>query len=246
MFSWIGFFGNYEELQTPGTSRQRGWGGLLQGPPADVFPKMSLHIMFLGPSIFFFLVFGSSMSSSLFLLSLLFYLTTIGSYLYVSLCDPGFFPACTDGDLRYLLRQQGIQIRDRDPLPLEVMMRPGIINDPVLHHLCPICNIYCPPRTLHCMDCDVCCEGFDHHCPFVGNCIGERNRTMFGGFLVSFFCFLLTMLWTVVVQSPFSWVTFLVGTYATAMLVGVGGFTTYHILLYLNGMTTREHLQCRV
>ena len=44
---------------------------------------------------------------------------------------------------------------------------------------CDTCQIFRAPRTIHCNACDFCVRGFDHHCLWLGICIGDRNYFYF-------------------------------------------------------------------
>ncbi|KAB2004286.1 hypothetical protein ES319_D11G187600v1 [Gossypium barbadense] len=45
--------------------------------------------------------------------------------------------------------------------------------------ICPYCNVEQPPRAKHCYDCDKCVLHFDHHCVWLGTCIGQGNHCKF-------------------------------------------------------------------
>ena len=56
---------------------------------------------------------------------------------------------------------------------------------------CSKCNIIVPKyfRISHCNICQVCVKNHDHHCPWTGKCIGERNLIpfyIFLGFLLGY------------------------------------------------------------
>ena len=60
---------------------------------------------------------------------------------------------------------------------------------------CPKCLVRKAKNLRHCVICDECCEGFDHHCYWVNNCIGKKNYYYFIAFLFfSFFDVLIILI----------------------------------------------------
>ena len=45
--------------------------------------------------------------------------------------------------------------------------------------LCPDCCTIRTSRSRHCSVCGHCVERFDHHCPWINNCVGVQNHNYF-------------------------------------------------------------------
>ena len=62
---------------------------------------------------------------------------------------------------------------------------PGLAMNQVRNELdeqyCTICQTYIKKNsnTFHCNFCNVCIEGFDHHCVWIGKCVGNKNKIWF-------------------------------------------------------------------
>lgn len=122
---------------------------------------------------------------------------------------------------------------------------------------CPTCKVIKPPRASHCKDCDQCVLTWDHHCPFVNNCVGQRNYAYFSGFLCSTLCLGVAVFsgmglyfyytssggdsHSSVLSGPALYALIaLIGLPTGLLALGVLGLSLFHACLCCFGRTTKE------
>ncbi|KAL7520216.1 hypothetical protein ACHAWX_004955 [Stephanocyclus meneghinianus] len=85
----------------------------------------------------------------------------------------------------------GIVKRDSCCIPTDISASRG-------WRYCDLCSLYQPPGAVHCPDCNVCIEGHDHHCPWMGTCIGKKNFRSFVVFNLTWLFYLMySFVWVV-------------------------------------------------
>ncbi|XP_055823209.1 probable protein S-acyltransferase 6 [Solanum dulcamara] len=123
---------------------------------------------------------------------------------------------------------------------------------------CRICNIYRPARSCHCIVCDNCVDKFDHHCPWIGQCIGLRNYRLYVLLLVIanvYFVYIFGFSCLKIQQKNGGNGNGLIGlvrdcpetlTLACFSFVAacfVGGLTCYHVYLIATNQTAYENFR---
>ena len=110
--------------------------------------------------------------------------------LVTGLTDPGIIPkSYWDKEAKAQIDRKYIKVKHNQMLPRIFFLMPqnncSIGGNGHMSKLkfCETCNIYRPLRTSHCHDCNNCVLGFDHHCLWLGTCIGKRNYTIFFHFV---------------------------------------------------------------
>eukprot|EP01083_Nonionella_stella_P006518 18931_1 len=209
------------------------------------------NILYLAPSILYFVkvtphimdeIHATSDHKLLALVVIAYVLFVITTYyLYrCSFTDPGYLP----------------RGNETTPLPHKQLQPNG-------SKFCETCKIWRPPRAKHCRFCNCCVRKFDHHCPWIGTCVGHRNYRYFALFLfnvtiyalfVGACCILIFVdlvrdqryndrdFWHLVVLRPW---TFCIGVYCILFGLSIATLSCYHCKLISRDQTTNENYKNR-
>lgn len=164
--------------------------------------------------------------------SLLMWVVMMVSFFTAACIDPGIIP--------------------RDLSPTDTNPETVVISEGIVYKWCRTCYIYRPPRAKHCPVCDNCVDRFDHHCPWVGTCIGRRNYRFFFTFVTTTF---VNAAYTFAMSIVFlrrhdsigdalmsGWHVIIALVISFIALPLVGSLAGYHMYLVVSNQTTNEDL----
>nr|F1R013.2 RecName: Full=Palmitoyltransferase ZDHHC9; AltName: Full=DHHC domain-containing protein 9; AltName: Full=Zinc finger DHHC domain-containing protein 9; Short=DHHC-9 [Danio rerio] len=190
--------------------------------------------------------------------AVLLFVFVMAMLLRTSFSDPGVLPRALPEEANFIEMEieaaNGNVLAGQRPPPR--IKNVQINNQIVKLKYCYTCKIFRPPRASHCSICDNCVDRFDHHCPWVGNCVGKRNYRYFYLFtlslsLLTIYIFAFDIVHVVLRSVDSGFVNTLKETPGTVLevlvcfftlwsVVGLTGFHTY--LISLN-QTTNEDIK---
>ena len=91
-----------------------------------------------------------------------FFIVVLIFFFLVCFFNPGYYP------------QQRYEDQKKNMLTLLTLMQK---REPF--QICMDCQIVKPPRSRHCDICKRCVAIYDHHCPWINNCVGQGNHRLF-------------------------------------------------------------------
>eukprot|EP01083_Nonionella_stella_P072578 195744_1 len=165
-------------------------------------------------------------------------LMSIGLFMRLWLADPGWL-------------QKGDGAKDPEYVPYDIINKRRVSRV-----FCAMCREYRPPRAKHCYTCNRCIAIFDHHCPYVSNCVGRNTYLEFLAFLLSVFL-LSSFATAVIVYDVISTfvhedvtavsvdvilpVLYAIFTFSIALSIAL--FLGFHLWMVSRGLTTYEFIK---
>lgn len=194
------------------------------------------------------------------ILAVILFAFTMSCFFHTAFSDPGIIPRARPDEAAYTEQfiidqfDNGTNHQRSRPPP---RTKEILINgQPVKIKYCFTCQMFRPPRASHCSVCDNCVDCFDHHCPWVGNCVGRRNYRYFYMFILSFslLCIFVlacslthilllskeTSFFEACLEAPVSVVVFLICFISIWSILGLAGF---HTFLTAGNLTTNEDIK---
>ncbi|XP_023025600.2 palmitoyltransferase app [Leptinotarsa decemlineata] len=236
-------------------------GRLMTAPNSGVF-LLTVFLITLTSMLFFIFdckYLAENVTIAIPIIGAMLFIFTMSSLLRTSLTDPGIIPRASSEEAAYVEKQIEVTNSANSPTyrppprTKEVLVKGQTIK----LKYCFTCKIFRPPRASHCSLCDNCVDRFDHHCPWVGNCVGRRNYRFFYMFIVSL-AFLAVFIFACAVahlilmtkedhpfldavkESPPSVVVAIICFFSVWSILGLAGFHTY---LTTSNQTTNEDIK---